>query len=545
LAGDAARNLIQAARWRALAATAPPHVEPVLCDPGNREKDVLPMPCDPAANTSLNHAEILEKKTVLASRPVLFNLDTTGICNIDPPCLFCTLKSQDYNYKKIDALQFEKYGDFLHCASKVIDCSFGEPLTRSDFLKIALSILERGQVFHFSTNGLLLRRAVAERLAPHAARLGIIVSVNAAHAETYARITGKDFSKLLGNIRDAVAVFGQPGGEVPLSLSMIVMRMNQAEVADFLHLARDLGVPRVLLRHLFETDYGSTPRNDFGYAFHYDREILRPEEYAAVAVQAKALAASLGLTLAVQWEAEQSEIAALAEPDSDIPCLFPWKFLFAQEHTALAYPCCYIGQAVGGIGPDGLEAVWNGPVLAAMRQSLARGELPGFCLEHGHTCPLVLERRRGALDRLLAAPLAAAVAVGGAGDDQLVRGWHGVERIRGRYNLFPRSIRWTKERAVLALDLTGKKELRVTVFEPFAGAAAGHLAGAVVIAGQPAQPFTLAAKGWHTLRFPLPEAGRAGNAAVELRVDAPRPRAAEATSDRRFLGLAVARIEAV
>ncbi len=40
-------------------------------------------------NTALNDRETREKRTVLRSRPVVFNIDLIGTCNMVPPCRMC------------------------------------------------------------------------------------------------------------------------------------------------------------------------------------------------------------------------------------------------------------------------------------------------------------------------------------------------------------------------------------------------------------------------------------------------------------------------
>ena len=111
------------------------------------------------------------------------------------------------------------------------------------------------------------------------------------------------------------------------------MKINREEISDFIHLTHSLGVYGVCLRHLFDIQGGMKTRNEFGYDFIYDREMLTHEEYQEIGVKAKELAQNLNLHITINWEGSESEIRNLSEPGVAIPCLFPWKFLFVQEHS--------------------------------------------------------------------------------------------------------------------------------------------------------------------------------------------------------------------
>ena len=52
----------------------------------------------PEENKNLNFKEIKEKKTHLESAPVELNIELTGRCNINPPCVFCVDRYQGKKY---------------------------------------------------------------------------------------------------------------------------------------------------------------------------------------------------------------------------------------------------------------------------------------------------------------------------------------------------------------------------------------------------------------------------------------------------------------
>ena len=345
-------------------------------------------------NSRINLEEIKAGKIYLQSKPIFFNIDLTGRCNINPPCVFCSLKSSGYHYDALEISYIDKHWNFFGASERVTDCSFGEPLTHPDFMKLVHRLAAGGQAFTFATNGLLLTRKKADLLVEAGENIGFSVSINAAKDSTYNNLTGQSFIKVIENISYYINRYKQIYGHTPpIALSFIVMKVNRNEVLDFLRLAHSMEITLINLRHLFEFDH-SLPRNDFGYEFIYKNEILSNDEYDLIKNKAKTLAKELGITLVVHWDILASEIQRLSEPGVDIPCLFPWKFLFLQEHTRDVSMCCYSNQPVGNIKGNRIEDVWNGETLAQIRRDLVNRKIPDFCMKHGPSCSLGDKREK-------------------------------------------------------------------------------------------------------------------------------------------------------
>ncbi len=339
-------------------------------------------------NTKLNLEEIRAGKTNLQSKPIQFNIDLTGRCNINPPCVFCSRKGDGDSALDISAV--DKYLPFLSRCERVTDCSFGEPLTHPDFLKLVQRVAANGQAFTFSTNGLLLTQKRADILAEAGENIGFSISINAATSATYYKLTGQDFDRVIANVRRFIAKYRDKWGHnPPLAMSFIVMKVNCEEVTDFIRLAHDIGITNINLRHLFIMPYGLWPRNDFGYKFIYNDEMLTQQEYDSISASSRISANELGLNLTIHWEPADSEIHNLSEPGVDIPCLFPWKFLFVQEHSKKAFMCCYSDTVLGRVDKDSPEQIWNNNIIRQARKELVSGKVPEICRKHGLSCPLV------------------------------------------------------------------------------------------------------------------------------------------------------------
>jgi len=234
------------------------------------------------ANRRLNTQEIREGRTELQSKPLQINIELTGLCNIVPPCLFCTGKNFGHNYPPLDVAYLDKYADFLDVCEKVNEDSFGEPLMHPKLPQLVEHFARRGQRFTLVSNGLLLNKRRADQLVACGPLLGMHISLNASTADTYYKLHGKDFGKLLENIVYYISAYQQAhGGRSPnLTLTFIVMRINRGEVADFLKLAQRLGV-KSLLAPLHNRP--SIPLGDFGYDFVYENEMLSPADYQSLA----------------------------------------------------------------------------------------------------------------------------------------------------------------------------------------------------------------------------------------------------------------------
>lgn len=348
------------------------------------------------SNKQLNLNEIRACKVDLQSKPIVFDIDLTGKCNISPPCVFCALKDEGYNYNPLDINYLDDYLQFFNQTETINDCSFGEPLSHPKFMDLVQSVTGNGQIFGFATNALLLNKKRADVLVKCGDSIRMVVSVNAATKETYYRLNGKDFNQLVDNLTYFIDHYRQSHGnkDPHVAFSMVVMKVNRSEVQDFIRLAHSMGVRNVILRQLFEIPSMDNVRTDWGYRFIYKDEILPADELKRITEESRAISEELGMHLSIQWESTDSEIGRYAEEGVNIPCLLPWKMLFVQEHSKNVYICCYSSGAVGNLNDTPIDKIWNSKSVKQIRESLIQGEIPKFCWTHGNNCALVTERKR-------------------------------------------------------------------------------------------------------------------------------------------------------
>jgi MoaA/NifB/PqqE/SkfB family radical SAM enzyme len=480
-----------------------------------------------AANRRLNTEEVRAGRVRLESAPLQVNVELTGVCNIDPPCVFCTGKNFGHNYRPLDTAYLDKHRSFLERCERVNEDSFGEPLSHPALVATARRFTANGQNFSFVTNGLLLTRAKADALAALGPRLGMHVSLNAASGDTFYRLTGKSFDRVVENVRYYVEAYAarNAGAAPDMILTFIVMKINRHEVAPFLRLARDLR-GRALLASLH--DRPSIPLGHFGYDFVYEDEMLPYPELVQVGREAAALAAELGVKCGLQWDAARdSTIRGFAEPGVATPCLVPWRFLFVQEHSGKVFGCPYHRQPYADLKGQSLEEVWNGAPAQALRASLVGGKVPKYCLDNGAGCPLVM----AALQDRAEDAVEESVEVGRNDFTHLVSGWHPLEHL-------PDPIRWTSEASEFLIRTTGDGTLCID-----ANAwTRDSVCVEVEMDGRRLGRARVRDYGWQTLRFRLPDRSPAVRRGRIVTADPWMPAQPGTGGDTRRLGIAVRRI---
>jgi hypothetical protein len=308
------------------------------------------------------------------------------------------------------------------------------------------------------------------------------------------------------------------------------MKINRGEVMDFLRLTRELGA-RALLASLH--DRPSVPLGHFGYDFVYEEEMLPYEELRRVGEEATALAEELGIVCLLQWDAARdSALQGFAEPGVATPCLIPWRFLFIQEHTRKVFACPYHRHPYGDLETASLDEIWNGEPAQDMRRSLARGDIPKYCLDHSAGCPLVMAAKH----RGLAGEIEDHIHMGENDLTHLTAGWHPLEYI-------PDAIRWTSKAADFRLRIGDRRRLFLEAAVWGMPAIRRPIRGEVELGGRMMGRFCLIRDGWQVFSFRIPRA--MGVPVVRGRILTARtcvPAEVGLGQDTRQLGIAVRRI---
>jgi MoaA/NifB/PqqE/SkfB family radical SAM enzyme len=418
---------------------------PLLHDDGERYRAVSVA----FANTERNQREILSGADRLASTPVNLGVDIHGACNIKPPCVYCEWDSN----KRLEGANAERsftietlkgYGRFFDQAAQIFNCSIGEPFMKRDLPEIFELINDRGALLELSTNGQILTEEQLHALIGR--RIHLYVSIDAASAETYARLRNRRFGSVMTNVRKLVRAKGGRGRFPLVDLIFMPMRANLHELDAFVRLCAELEVDRLVLRPLNAVPELDLDCERAGYVYRYHDELLPLKERIRLSGYAHELCRRNGVALANQLDFggataemftewwEEGRQRALAPPEKEagqgtqtadireepqettaggsppaiesrpLPpavsgsafdgsgwplCIEPWRTLCVLRRGIL--PCSYGGRPVAAM--DDLEGAWNGDAIRSIRAALARGRFHRYCLRTP-SCPVVQKYRK-------------------------------------------------------------------------------------------------------------------------------------------------------
>lgn len=212
--------------------------------------------------------------------PRTVEFETTRKCNINPPCVMCyarIFQDEVWNNAEISEDNLEKMLPVLTNADTLSLHSAGDPMMYSKLWELLEKIDYSRTRISFCTNGVLINKENAERFV----RLGVQslnVSIDAATPKTYKRLRRGDLKRVVENLKYLKEIKKRYGKEYPkIMVSMILMRSNLDEAADFVDLAFEVGAEVVRYSRLNDlpADFPETYQQLSGdFLFDYKREVL-------------------------------------------------------------------------------------------------------------------------------------------------------------------------------------------------------------------------------------------------------------------------------
>ena len=402
-------------------------------------------------NTVLNRGEMLEGKHFLSSTAPALGIDMYGVCNVKPACVYCEWdfsKAQEGDYvdAPFDANLLEEWGTFFDNSKDLINCSIGEPFMMKNFDELMDIFGDRGKFLEITTNGQILTDKNIEKLLGR--NIDLYISLDAGTPETYAKLRNDRFDDILVNLGRLIEAKGGSGQLPRINLVFMPMRVNVHELEDFVKLAADLDVDRMILRPLNYSEITNLDWKRGGYHFSYRKELLPFDVLARTSAHAAHLARKYGVEISDQMDFGSGEAEAfahefamdqydgaeatpedapkedalprqelapeisgnpiamsameVAEPEPELPslgedkvpiCTEPWKSLYILRRGIL--PCCYGSARAGQM--DEYRESWNSQLFQDLRRELAAGRFHYYCLD-SQACPLV--RKAEAAGRL-------------------------------------------------------------------------------------------------------------------------------------------------
>lgn len=191
-------------------------------------------------------------------------------------------------------------GPFFDNSVSLVNCSIGEPFMMKNIDELLDAFGNAGKVLEMTTNGQILTDRNIRTLLGRP--IDLYVSLDAGTPDTYAKLRNQRFSTILENLRRLVEAKGGPGALPHVHLVFMPMRVNVGELEQFVRIAADLRVDRLVLRPLNYSDGIALDWERGGYRFEYQRELLPFEELVRVSGRAAELCRRYGVELADQMD---------------------------------------------------------------------------------------------------------------------------------------------------------------------------------------------------------------------------------------------------
>jgi|GEM_PF-2302261 len=190
----------------------------------------------------------------LLVQPRFLNLEfVSGKCNLK--CRMCIGVNAASHPNRLSFIDVEDIAVMLTAAPTItgITLSSGDsdPLLHPQFANVLNVAAQHGVRVDLYTNGLPLSAQTARIIATGGVVSMINFSIDAATKESYARIRGGDFNKVLHNLRMLAEMRSEANAELPLiSTSFVAMRDNVHELPDFVRMVHEHGASQVIVDDL-------------------------------------------------------------------------------------------------------------------------------------------------------------------------------------------------------------------------------------------------------------------------------------------------------
>jgi MoaA/NifB/PqqE/SkfB family radical SAM enzyme len=305
-------------------------------------------------------------------------IEVTNYCN--SLCTSCPLTYDHFlpyepkHHLKWD--DFRRIVDQLPHLERAVLHGIGEPLLNKDLPRFVAHLKARGVEVLFNTNGILLDARRGDALVS-AGLDELRVSIDAVTPELYAHLRGVDLlPRILENLQAFIARHG--GRSQPrVSLWLVGMQANLAQLPDFVRLGARLGVPEVYLQRLVYFGGGEQIAEDTTMTAEQSLHATLEAQQARLIAECQQLAEELGLVFSASGATTPSESVSVKGEHPWQGCLRPWILMYITANGT-ALPCCiapfathdYPGIMLGNVFERPLAEVWNGERYQQLRAAV-------------------------------------------------------------------------------------------------------------------------------------------------------------------------------
>jgi len=227
------------------------------------------------ANLMLVHWEKWRRVTNVSSKPYIFVLEVTNVCNLK--CPFCLTGKGISGGRDVRHLSFEEAKRIIDPVANYIYLlqlyTWGEPLLNKDTIKIIEYAKERNIYVMLSTNATAMTPAYNERLINSKIDY-LMVAIDGGSDETYEKYrVGGNYTKVLANVRNLLEQKRERLLEHPfVEWQFIVFKHNENEVSDTEKMAYEIGINKFTPLPAYVEDESWLPVGE-----EYKVEVFNPE----------------------------------------------------------------------------------------------------------------------------------------------------------------------------------------------------------------------------------------------------------------------------
>jgi MoaA/NifB/PqqE/SkfB family radical SAM enzyme len=299
-------------------------------------------------------------------RPLYVKIKLTWRCNLR--CQMCNYWRQERHNALSPELLRATIDELVGLGCGKIHLSGGEPLLREDLFELIEYMVAKGMRVNLTTNGTLLTREEAERLADSGVK-SISVSIDSPEARIHDRIRAKGaWKRTIKGLRNLRRAIRKAKAKTKIRLNTVVSRTNYESLVTLPELAHEVEANSVTL----------IPVDDPEERWLLNKRRIRDyNERIAPVIASRGLEYGLldSHKEAYPFGVEKAEIEqskkgwyALGLYDEQ-PCYAPWTHALITP-SACVYACCMTRGMPKPLG-DLLEAsftdIWQGGTYRAFR----------------------------------------------------------------------------------------------------------------------------------------------------------------------------------
>jgi len=403
--------------------------------------------------------------------PTRLQIETTRLCNLKcPNCRRTMSFGNSSDFQSLEVL--ERLGEALPFVDSACVSGWGESLMGRTLDDLIGLMREHGVCLSITTNASLLNEQRSRKLVEQ--QVGhITVSLDAGTAEGYARLRpgSPPLKRILDNIRGLAKIRDAAHSRTPgLGVAMLFHDESAGELKPLIQRLHHFPVHWLVVQVMHFSDFRPEARD-----YRLNKNSVR------LLKEGQELARRLNVNLIIEFPDQMDHDLGKTEtlektgllyfPNREeirrrhlVPtCNAAWEIPFIDSNGGV-YPCCHYPEAFGNLKENAFSEIWHNAAFQAMREGLALGNPPEYCLNCRKALwyPKDMSRQPGSIMHM-------------GSEDLIGMGWYPPETTR-----WGSVFRWSRSHSEVFLKNNGQGLL----FLEAAGLPEGQTV-AVSINGQP------------------------------------------------------------